>query len=81
LPRAIQRPSASISCSPNPIASPERIADALRARDPAIAERLLKLRPNDEILAEAIAQAPVVLGVAGMPVPTPVQPPGVTAGW
>jgi len=59
--------------------SPERIADALRARDPAIAERLLKLRPNDEILAEAIAQAPVVLGVAGMPVPTFVQPPGVTA--
>lgn len=47
-------------------ASPERMADALRARDPVLADRLAKLQPNDAILAAAIARAPVVLGIAGI---------------
>jgi serine phosphatase RsbU (regulator of sigma subunit)/CHASE2 domain-containing sensor protein len=45
--------------------SPERLADVFRARDPLLAERLAKLRPNDELFAESIRVAPVVLGVAG----------------
>ena len=56
-------------------ASPERIADALRARDPDLANRLAKLRPNDVILAEAIARAPVVLGIAGIDQITPESAP------
>ena len=47
-------------------ASPERMAEGLRARDPELANRLAKLRPNDAILAEAIAHAPVALGIAGI---------------
>ncbi len=46
--------------------SPERLAEAFRARNPAIANQLSRMRPNDEILAEAIQRAPVVLGVAGV---------------
>lgn len=46
-------------------ASPERIAEALGERDPLLAERLRRLRPNDEILAESIRAAGAVLGVAG----------------
>lgn len=46
--------------------SPERIAQALRQRAPLIASQLARMRPNDEILAEAIGRAPVVLGVAGI---------------
>lgn len=56
-------------------ASPERIADALRARDPVLADHLAKLRPNDAILAEAIARAPVVLGIAGIDQITPESAP------
>ncbi len=55
--------------------SPERMADGLRARDPALADRLAKLRPNDSILAEAIAGAPVVLGIAGIDQITPDSAP------
>ena len=46
--------------------SPERIADELHERDPAVADRLSKMQPNDAILAEAIKRAPVVLGIAGI---------------
>lgn len=46
--------------------SPERIADALHARDPAVADRLSQMQSNDAILAEAIKRAPVVLGIAGI---------------
>jgi adenylate cyclase len=49
--------------------SPERIALALRKRDPAAADQLAKLRPHDELLAESIRRAPVVLGVAGIEQP------------
>ena len=45
--------------------SPERIAQALRQRDPVIAEHLARMRPNDQILADSIRRAPVVLGIAG----------------
>ena len=47
-------------------ASPDRISEALRARDKVLAQQLAKLRPNDEILAESIRRARVVLGVAGV---------------
>lgn len=60
-------------------ASPERMANALRARDPALADRLATLRPNDSILAEAIARAPVVLGIAGIDEITPESAPLATA--
>ena len=46
--------------------SPERVADELHARDPAVADRLSKMQPNDAILADAIERAPVVLGIAGI---------------
>ena len=46
--------------------SPDRIAEALRARDKVLAQQLAKLRPNDEILAESMSRAHVVLGVAGV---------------
>lgn len=46
--------------------SPERVASALRSRSPKLAEQLARLRPNDEILAESIARAPVVLGISGI---------------
>jgi serine phosphatase RsbU (regulator of sigma subunit)/CHASE2 domain-containing sensor protein len=44
--------------------SPERVAATLRRRDSSAAEQLARLRPNDDILAESIARAPVVLGIA-----------------
>ncbi len=46
--------------------SPERIADELHARNPAVADHLSKMQPNDAILADAIKRAPVVLGIAGI---------------
>lgn len=46
--------------------SPERIAENLASRDPVVAERLRKLRSNDEILAESVRKAGAVLGVAGI---------------
>ena len=46
--------------------SPDRIAEALRSRDKALAQQLAKLRPNDEILAESIKRARGILGVAGV---------------
>ena len=46
--------------------SPERVAAMLRSRDAAAAEQLSRLRPNDEILADAIRRAPVVIAVAPM---------------
>ena len=49
--------------------SPERLAESFRTRDPVVAERLAKFRPHDTLLAEAIKNAPVVLGVAGMDQP------------
>jgi adenylate cyclase len=55
-------------------ASPERIAQTLRQRDPAAAEQLAKLRPNDDLLAESIRRAPVVLGVAGVEQPLEGSP-------
>ncbi len=45
--------------------SPERIAETLGARDALVAERLRKLPPNDQILAESIRRAGAVLGVVG----------------
>lgn len=47
-------------------ASPERIADRLRSRDPDLADRLGAMQANDDILAEAVARAPSVLGVIGL---------------
>lgn len=47
-------------------ASPERIADRLRRTHPEIANQLAAIRGNDDILAEAIARAPTVLGVVGL---------------
>lgn len=46
--------------------SPERIAEGVRTRDSDLANRLAKLRPNDEILAESISRSRAVLGVAGV---------------
>lgn len=46
--------------------SPDRIAETLSRRDRALAARLSALRPNDEILAEAIGRARAVVGVAGV---------------
>lgn len=47
--------------------SPDRLAAEFRARDPLVAERLAHMQPFDAALASAIARAPVVLGVAGVP--------------
>lgn len=49
--------------------SPERIAEWLRPRDRMVAERLLQMRRNDDILAEAIRRSRAVLGVAGVEEP------------
>ena len=49
--------------------SPDRLAEAFRARDPLVADRLAKMRPNDALLAESIKNAPVVLGVADTDLP------------
>ena len=46
--------------------SPDRIAESLSRRDRALAQRLAALRPNDEILAESLARARAVIGVAGV---------------
>jgi len=47
--------------------SPGAIALSLPASEVATRERLLALPSNDAVLAQAIARAPVVLGIAGMP--------------
>jgi serine phosphatase RsbU (regulator of sigma subunit)/CHASE2 domain-containing sensor protein len=49
--------------------SPDRLAEAFRMRDPLVADRLAKMRPNDALLAESIKNAPVVLGVADTDLP------------
>ncbi len=46
--------------------SPDKIAETLSRRDRALAARLSALRPNDDILAEAIRDARAVIGVAGV---------------
>ena len=46
--------------------SPERVAEALREREPAIADQLSKLPSNDTLLIESLKRAPTVLGVAGI---------------
>ncbi len=47
--------------------SPGAIALSLPASEAVTRERLLALPSNDAVLAQAIARAPVVLGIAGMP--------------
>jgi len=47
--------------------SPEQLAPTLAAGDPALAARLSALPTHDGQLARAIAAAPVVLAMAGMP--------------
>lgn len=47
--------------------SPGAIALSLPASEALTRERLLALPSNDAVLAQAIARAPVVLGIAGMP--------------
>ena len=47
--------------------SPGAIALGLPASEAATRERLLALPSNDAVLAQVIARAPVVLGIAGMP--------------
>jgi len=49
--------------------SPDRLAEVFRARDPLVADRLAKMRPNDTLLAESIKNAPVVMGVADTDLP------------
>ncbi|CAN7340311.1 CHASE2 domain-containing protein [Pseudoduganella sp. LjRoot289] len=51
--------------------SPEALAARLPAGEIALKDRLLKLPAYDEVLAESIRKAPVVLGAAGFDVPTP----------
>ncbi|HYC44622.1 MAG TPA: SpoIIE family protein phosphatase [Burkholderiales bacterium] len=46
--------------------SPDLIADAMRARDRELAAQLARLRPTDEVLADSIRRARVVIGVAGV---------------
>src|SRR5436853_4401537 len=50
-------------------ASPERIAEGLQRRDPELSKQVAALQGNDEILADAIARAPAVLGVVGLHYP------------
>ena len=54
--------------------SPERLRETLAGMDAELAERLARLKRNDAVLAEAVARAPVVLGVAGMPDRDPLAP-------
>jgi serine phosphatase RsbU (regulator of sigma subunit)/CHASE2 domain-containing sensor protein len=66
---AAQRPGAiamDILFTEQDRTSPERVAEALRSRDPAVAAQLSRLKSNDAILAEAIAQTRAVLGVHGV---------------
>ena len=54
--------------------SPDRLLAQARQADPTIADRLPSLPSSDSELARAIAEAPVVLGLAGTPAPTSRQP-------
>jgi serine phosphatase RsbU (regulator of sigma subunit)/CHASE2 domain-containing sensor protein len=54
--------------------SPDRLLAQARQADPTIADRLPSLPSSDSELARAIAEAPVVLGIAGTPAPTSRQP-------
>lgn len=49
--------------------SPENLAKIFRARDPHLADRLSKMRSNDEIFAEVIKNNRVVVGVGGLEEP------------
>jgi adenylate cyclase len=58
--------------------SPERLLQSARRDDPVLAGRLDALPANDTVLARAIADGPVVLGLAGTPEATaggPLAPP------
>ena len=59
--------------------SPDRIAESLSRRDRALAQRLSELRPNDDILAEAISKARAVIGVAGVDAAIAQTPPRAAA--
>jgi serine phosphatase RsbU (regulator of sigma subunit)/CHASE2 domain-containing sensor protein len=50
--------------------SPERLLDHVEDKDPALAAGLAQLPSNDAALAGAIAEAPVVLALAGSETPT-----------
>lgn len=47
--------------------SPARIVEHLPVADSDLARRIAALPANDTVLAQALAKAPVVLGIAGMP--------------
>lgn len=51
--------------------SPARMAESLPQVSRALRQRLMKLPDNDQILAAALAESPVVLGVAGLDHETP----------
>ncbi len=59
--------------------SPEFVSRSVRGLDDATIDRLRELPRNDDILAAAIADAPVVLGHAAATVPT--RQPIESAGW
>jgi CheY-like chemotaxis protein len=50
--------------------SPVNLAKSLRQIGPTLQQRLMTLPDNDRILADMLAQAPVVLGAAGFESPT-----------
>lgn len=54
--------------------SPDRLLAQARRADPTLADRLPSLPSSDGELARTIAEAPVVLGLAGTPAPTSRQP-------
>jgi serine phosphatase RsbU (regulator of sigma subunit) len=54
--------------------SPDRLLARARQADPTLADRLPTLPSSDSELARTIAEAPVVLGLAGTPAPTSRQP-------
>ncbi|HEV7821473.1 MAG TPA: CHASE2 domain-containing protein, partial [Burkholderiales bacterium] len=69
---AARKPAAigvDIVFAENDRVSPERLAPVFRSRDPVVADRLAKMRPNDEILAASIKNAPLVLGIADTHLP------------
>jgi serine phosphatase RsbU (regulator of sigma subunit)/CHASE2 domain-containing sensor protein len=53
--------------------SPDRLLPYARERDALLAQRLEALPRNDTVLASAIASGRVVLGLAGLPEPAPVE--------
>jgi len=50
--------------------SPANLAKSLRQIGPALQQRLMTLPDNDRLLANVLAQTPVVLGAAGFEAPT-----------